>query len=130
MVPVPSLKQLEPLAQQRLRRPLIDPPKKPAAADAGKRRQTPPTPVKRPPRLDWRLIGTAIESGESAADSGDSAAMLIDRQGNIRVVREGEELKSASGTVRIKQIAVDQVTVLLRGKRVELKLPKQPEVLR
>ena len=62
-------------------------------------------------------------------ESGKSAAILIDRQGKIRVVEQGAKLPNMTSEARIKQIEANRITVSYRGQDVELALPKQPKGL-
>jgi len=121
LIGLPPASQLRELAQTRLRRPLVDPPpkKKPTVS-----RPSRPRPSIRPlPRLQWRLIGTVLESDRSAA-------ILIDGRGRVRVVRLGQALPETAGASKIEQVEADRVVVSHRGRQVELTMPKPTGGLR
>ncbi len=99
--PVPSLADLNSLAQVNLRRPIFDPT---AAAAA------PPPP---PPPLTIKLAGTIIEPG-------NNQAMIVTREGDYLRLRVGEK----SGEAEVQIIERESITVSYYGKSIVLKVDR------
>ncbi|MEE2936424.1 MAG: type II secretion system protein N [Planctomycetota bacterium] len=106
-----------------LRGPLYDPPP-PKPKPKPEPRPTPepvPPPEPPPPRLEFTLVGTIIEAGQSLA-------MIEDADGNFDVKGEGESLELTPTGITVRSVASEEVTldwmgrietvVLQRGKAV------------
>ncbi len=121
---VPAPDDFRQVLSRRLRRPLVDPPPPPPPKPSAPKKRSPLAGLfaRRPPRLDWRLVGTVTEAGRSVA-------VLIDRKGAVRVVAEGEALPAPRNAV-LRQVASDRVVVTVGGRQVTLELPEPTEGLR
>ncbi|MEL6104627.1 MAG: hypothetical protein AAFU85_01265 [Planctomycetota bacterium] len=106
---------------QPLQKSLYDPPKKPTKPKVVQPRPTvKTTPVIRPPKppkLDWTLLGTIIESGQSIA-------IIADASGKTDIRAIGEEVELVPAGVLVRKIDSEVVTLEVRGKESKLKLLK------
>lgn len=99
--PLPSLAELNSLAQVNLRRPIFD-----ATVAAA-----PPPPP--PPPLTIKLAGTIIEPG-------NNQAMIVTREGDYQRLRVGEK----SGEAEVQIIERESITVRYYGKSIVLKVDR------
>ncbi|MEO1524018.1 MAG: type II secretion system protein N [Planctomycetota bacterium] len=114
----PATKDDDVRLNQRLQQTLYDPPKKPKTEPVKPQRPVNETPVVRPPkppRLDWTLIGTII-------DSGNSIAIIADASGKTDIRTLGEEVDLAPPGVLVRKIDSQAVTLEVRGKESTLRL--------
>lgn len=105
---------------QPLQKSLYDPPKKPTKPPVQSRPSVKTTPVVRPPKppkLDWTLLGTVIESGQSIA-------IIADASGKTDIRTIGEEVELMPAGVLVRKIDSEVVTLEVRGKESKLKLLK------
>lgn len=73
--------------------------------------------TKRLPSLGVRLVGTILESG-------NSKAIFVDRDGRIELRGVGGQLNAAGQTARVEEIRLASVTLVYRGRRLTLEMPR------
>lgn len=105
---------------QRLQKSLYDAQKpKPTSTPPTRPAVKPTAPVRppKPPRLDWLLVGTIIESGKSVA-------IISDASGKTDIRAAGEEVELEPTGVLVRKIDSEKVTLEVRGKESTLRLKK------
>jgi type II secretory pathway component PulC len=104
---MPTLAQFEPLCRRPLRRPLYDPPPKAKPA--------PVVVAQKPPPLNVRLVGTALEPDHSMA-------MLLTSRGTIEMKAVGDKLDDTPDSAELTSIEQDRVTLRYHGQTVRLEV--------
>ena len=103
------------IAARSLRGPLYDPPPQPAPPVERPKPPAPVTPIRS--NLEWTLVGTIIEAGQSLA-------ILADASGKFDVKGIGESLDLVPPGVTLQDIESEQVTLQYQGRKSTVQLDR------
>lgn len=125
LVRSPEIGQFQVVWQKRLRRPLYDPPPPPdPEPEPPPRRERPrrnrAKTRQRARQVEVQLVGTVLEANHSMA-------FLMNRDGHVDLKRVGDTLDAPAGA-RVEQIDRDQVTLVVQGQPLTLKMPEPPKM--